>query len=150
MRDKLRALLGLTRAQWGVLIQAWGLLLMADLGLRLLSFRRVQAWAASKPVAHSREIPEEAALEQIRLLQPLVNSAANNHLYPMTCLRRSLVLQRMLARCGIPTALRLGVRKGDGWLKAHAWLEYNGQPIGEAEDLGEKYAGLVGMQEWKG
>jgi len=65
----------------------------------------------------------------------------------MTCLRRSLVLQRMLGRRSIPAELRLGVRKEEGQLKAHAWLEYQGQPVGEAEDLEEKYWGLVGVEE---
>ncbi len=147
MRDKLRALLGLTRAEWGVLLQAWVLLLWVDLGLCLLPFPRLRAWAAPGGLAYSRDIPAEEALAQIRGIQSLVNSAANNHLYPMTCLRRSLVLQRMLRRRGILTELRLGVRKEDGQLQAHAWLEYQGQPVGEAEDLTEKYMGLVGMEE---
>jgi len=147
MRDKLRALLGLTRAEWGVLVQAWVLLLWVDLGLRLLPFPRLRAWAAPGELAHSRKIPDGEALAQIQGIQSLVNSAARNHLYPMTCLRRSLVLQRMLGRRSIPAELRLGVRKEEGQLKAHAWLEYQGQPVGEAEDLEEKYWGLVGVEE---
>ena len=43
-----------------------------------------------------------------------------------TCLTRSLVLQWILARRGIGTELKVGVRnRGDG-LHAHAWLECGG------------------------
>ena len=43
-----------------------------------------------------------------------------------TCLTRSLVLQWILARRGIGTELKVGVRnEGDG-LHAHAWLECGG------------------------
>jgi hypothetical protein len=143
MLHKLGTARKLSRAEWGGFLQAWTLLLAVDLGLRLLPFPRLRAWAAPKSDAYSQNISDEAARAQIRQVRARVAQAARNHLYPMTCLRRSLVLQRMLRRRGIPTELRLGVRKEDGTLQAHAWLEYQGQPVGEAEDLGEKYAGLV-------
>jgi hypothetical protein len=44
------------------------------------------------------------------------------------CLRRSLVLLRMLSRRGIPARLVIAARSGPDFL-AHAWLEYDGQPI---------------------
>ena len=48
-----------------------------------------------------------------------------------TCLTRSLVLQWILARRGIGTELKVGVRnEGDG-LHAHAWLECGGVPVND-------------------
>jgi len=44
------------------------------------------------------------------------------------CLVRSLVLTRLLARRGIPAKLVIGARGGPDFL-AHAWVEYNGDPI---------------------
>ena len=51
-----------------------------------------------------------------------------------TCLTRSLVLQWILARRGIGTELKVGVRnEGDG-LRAHAWLECGGVLVNDTVD----------------
>jgi hypothetical protein len=44
------------------------------------------------------------------------------------CLTRSLVLTRLLARRGIPAKLVIGARTAPEFL-AHAWVEYEGQPV---------------------
>ncbi|MFI5003836.1 MAG: lasso peptide biosynthesis B2 protein [Solirubrobacterales bacterium] len=44
------------------------------------------------------------------------------------CLARSLVLTRLLARRGIPAKLVIGARAAPAFL-AHAWVEYDGQPV---------------------
>ncbi len=44
------------------------------------------------------------------------------------CLRRSLVLLRLLSRRGISARLVIAARSGPDFL-AHAWLEYDGQPV---------------------
>ncbi len=44
------------------------------------------------------------------------------------CLARSLVLTRLLAKRGIPAKLVIGARAAPSFL-AHAWVEYEGQPV---------------------
>lgn len=89
--------------------------------------------------------------EDIRPLQPrtldkltrigyLVNSAARHVLPIGNCLTRSLYLQRLLARRGVPTDLHIGVQLSDGQLLAHAWVEYAGHPLNDAPDVAERYA----------
>jgi hypothetical protein len=39
------------------------------------------------------------------------------------CLRRSLVLFDLWARCGLAPRLHLGVRAREGGVEAHAWIE---------------------------
>ncbi len=54
------------------------------------------------------------------------------------CLNRALAVRGALARRGIRTELRLGVRRprADATLTAHAWIEYRGGVIaGSLEDL---------------
>jgi hypothetical protein len=63
----------------------------------------------------------------------------------MTCLRRSLTMQRLLAQQGIRSELRFGARREKDALQAHAWLEYQGIPIGEPETLDERFTPLVGF-----
>jgi len=56
---------------------------------------------------------------------------ASNGLGIGTCLSRSLALRQLLHNQGVRTQFRIGVDKNGGVFKAHAWLEYNGTPIGE-------------------
>lgn len=119
-------------------MQAWLLLLGIDLGLRWLSFTRLQAWLHR--TANPRQ-PDNPA-EMIRRWRWLVDLAGRNHLYPMTCLRRALALQMLLARRGVQTRLRFGVKKEASGLTAHAWLERDGAPISEPELVTERYAAL--------
>jgi hypothetical protein len=44
------------------------------------------------------------------------------------CLVRSLVLTQLLAKRGIATKLVIGARTGPDFL-AHAWVEYEGEPV---------------------
>ena len=56
------------------------------------------------------------------------------------CLRRSLVLMQLLERRGIPARLVIGARSGPDFL-AHAWVEYEGQPVLSTE--GDSFGRLV-------
>ena len=61
----------------------------------------------------------------------------------MRCLPRSLVLQRLLRLQGISSDLRIGVQHCEAGLVAHAWLDYQGHPVGEPEDIDSRFAPLV-------
>ena len=141
MRAELRTFLAYpSRDRWG-LIQTWWLLLGIDLALRALPFRRVQAWIM--PSHPSRLITDSGqATHEIHQAEEILDCAARHHLYPMTCLRRSLALQWLLSKRGILTELRFGVRRDNGKLQAHAWLEYQCQVIGETSLPEEQYARL--------
>ena len=55
-----------------------------------------------------------------------------------TCLVLAVALRLMLARRGIPAVIRLGVRKVEGGLSAHAWLLVGGEAVlgaGEASSF---------------
>jgi hypothetical protein len=49
-------------------------------------------------------------------------------------------LQHLLRRAGEASELRLGVRKVDGRLDAHAWIEHQGAALMEAGDVRERFA----------
>ena len=61
----------------------------------------------------------------------------------ITCLRRSLTLQRELHRSGIHAALALGVRRRDGGVEAHAWIEVGGEVVNDAAELVATYLPLA-------
>jgi hypothetical protein len=140
IRRKLRAARTLSATERWTLCQAWALLLAVDVGLRTLPFPQVQRAIAGVQPSMSGESGQTQAT--IQRLQRLVSVAARNHLYPMTCLRRSLALQWLLRRRGIVTQLRLGVQKEERDLNAHAWLEYAGHPIAESPEALARFASL--------
>jgi hypothetical protein len=55
---------------------------------------------------------------------------------------QSLVLSGLLARRGIDSRLVLAVRPGESFA-AHAWVEYDGQPLLEPAD--DRFGRLVEM-----
>lgn len=140
MKTKLIALHSFSAQDWQLFIQAWWLLLIIDIALRTQPFQRVQDWSESYP--RMRVISKEQAEAVIRRTSDFVDRAARRHLYPMTCLRRSLALYWLLSRQGVIPDLRFGVRRDQSELHAHAWLEYEGQPIGEKDVPTSQYVPL--------
>ena len=132
MKAELRAFRALSREDRGSLARAWVYLLLADLALRILPVRRVGALLrllGGRPGRGRRtEIPADR-------LAHLVGIAGRHHLHPMTCLPRSLALQALLRRYGIEAELRIGVRREAGEMRAHAWIEHAGRPVGEPADI---------------
>lgn len=136
----------LRRPSWVDFLGAWALLLLVDLGLRVLPFQRLQAWLGLRKPPAVPALPPEQARDLAVQLHRQVARAARHHLYPMTCLRRSLVLQSLLAQRNIVADLRFGVSKQGAQLQAHAWLEVAGQAIGEPEALTGKFLSLTGWR----
>jgi hypothetical protein len=141
MRHKLRTARTLSAADWQLFAQAWWLLLVIDLGLRALPFKTVQARLAEYAAPPSAPAADPPGIIQQSVTA--VERAARNHFYQMTCLRRALTLQVLLARRGVAAELRIGVKKIDGALQAHAWLEFRGEPINEAEAIEKHFAPLA-------
>ncbi len=141
MKANIRTALSLPSRDWLTLTRAWFLLLLVDLGLRVLPFRRVQRACMQKNV---RQAPRPDAVEStISTTDRLVNMAARHHLYSMSCLRRALVLLCLLRREGIAAELQIGVRKEHGGLAAHAWAEHAGRPIGQPWNVALYYFPLL-------
>ena len=100
------------------------------------SARAVKSAGSAETVAPSSAPP----LDELIRIGSLVNSAAHHVLPAGNCLTRSLYLQWLLRRRGVPTDLRIGVQLSDGQLPAHAWVEYVGHPLNDAPDVAERYA----------
>ena len=136
MLKALKQFLTLTAAEKRVFLRAWALLWVVDLGLRLVSLAKLHAWLG-------RGLPPEQALENPHQLAwdtwRLVDAAARHHLVKMSCLRRTLVLQRLLAAQGGKVMLAdlnkaAGEALADGtyyWRVKH--IDFRGSGIGSRE-----------------
>ena len=145
LRQRVRTASDLSFGDWLTLIQAWVLSLAIDLGLRWLPFRKVRGFVenAARPADRRRETEPTEAIERTAWL---VQIAGRHHLYPMGCLRRTLALQWLLSRSGICADLRIGVERSEAGLVAHAWLEYQGQPIGQLEGIEGHFLPLAAVE----
>jgi len=85
-------------------------------------------------------LPEAEAASAVQLVCRMVLAADRHSLLRSTCLERSLVLWWLLARKGITTQLRIGTRKSEEKFEAHAWVERNGEAIGEPPGTHLHYA----------
>jgi hypothetical protein len=59
------------------------------------------------------------------------------------CLVRSATTQLLLARRGVTTVLRIGVRRDDEGLDAHAWLERDGVILNDTPENCARYAAFA-------
>ena len=131
----------LSPGERAVLVQAWGLFLLVELALRILPFTRLLT--LSKKVFLNRK--GEAALglvPSVSRLAWLVEVAGRYTPVTATCLKKALVLSWLLGRKGTQTEVRIGVAREEGRLKAHAWLDYDGQVIFGHQEF-ERYETLV-------
>lgn len=80
----------------------------------------------------------------IRRIVTLVETAARYHPANTSCLRRALMIRRLLADRGISTQLVLGARRReDQTIGFHAWLNYNGEPVTDASDVACRFSILT-------
>jgi hypothetical protein len=70
----------------------------------------------------------------------MVRAAARYGIGQPNCLKVSLALWWLLARQGIASDLRVGVRKDGEKLEAHAWVECGGVALNEPESPHQHFA----------
>lgn len=98
--------------------------------MRLFPFRWVERRLGLVSRRRSRPIDPEV----VSCCVWAAGAASRHHLWPMRCLARSLSLRRLLGKRGVEGVLRIGVARDGDRLLAHAWIEWEGRPLGEAEE----------------
>ena len=81
-------------------------------------------------------------IEQARQASRAVAIAARYGPYRANCLKRSLVLLRVLRRRGVICELKLGAHLEGGDLSAHAWVQHDGIVLNDDQDIGDRFAML--------
>lgn len=127
----------LTLLDWLTLMEAWWMLLLFHLALFLMSYERliISTHAKSETNPYSTN-----ALIIAQNVQRLVGLASRLHFIQMTCLVKSLTLKKMLSKRNISVQIKIGAQKIQNIMYAHAWVEVNSRPIGEADDVAKKFS----------
>ena len=125
MRGKLAIFGRLSWFERRLFVESLVLLPAAELALRFVPLRRLRA-VNDRPRSFRREPADRARAERIA---HMVAAAAEYGLYRASCLPQSFVLQYMLRRDGMRGELRYGVRKANGSVAAHCWVEVDGAPL---------------------
>ena len=133
--------LRLSLVEQSLFFRATALLTIVGIGLRLVSFRRIEFLLGSADLAVGKALSLADAAKQARRTARIVAFASRNGPYRANCLPTSLVLRRYLLRQGIQANLRVGVRKAvDGSLEAHAWVEHADEPLINRADICHYFA----------
>jgi hypothetical protein len=135
LRRAWRRVRALSWGQRGQLMQAWLLLALVGMGLRLFGLRRVRTVLRLASAGDTGRDDLPAAQAVARIVQ---YAAAGSPGRP-SCLTRSLVLCWMLRRRGLGAHLRIGVARPGGRFAAHAWVEHAGLPLTESQPSGTCY-----------
>jgi hypothetical protein len=116
---------------------AWLVRTMVE--LRLFGFARVSRGAA--PLGQAD--PKQLAVG--RRYARYLELVSRPRFMRAHCLQRSLALQRWLRARGWASELRIGVRRHEGTIKAHAWIEMDGFVINDDARSVRAFTALSGL-----
>jgi Transglutaminase-like superfamily len=131
--NQVRRFWNLSTGERRLLFAAVVTLAACQLALRIFKFQRLQLWAG-RVVTGSGAGSVEATTWAVH--------AAARRMPWVTCLARALALQRLLARRGHVSELRVGVAKAGQDFSAHAWLVRGDRVLIGDKDLG-RYTALA-------
>ena len=143
MWERLQRFRALAPEVRGIFIRAAVLLPVISLSLRIRGFR------ATQQSLQNLSIPSRAGKylregvthgERVKMAVRMVNAAARYWWGRSTCLEKSLALWWLLHQQGTASSVRIGARKAEGKLEAHAWVEREGVALNEAHEEHRHYA----------
>ncbi|MBA0087776.1 MAG: lasso peptide biosynthesis B2 protein [Acidobacteria bacterium Pan2503] len=136
----MRRFSALGRPAQALFLRALVTLPLVSLSLRLRGFHPTRT-TLKRRLAHSlAQEDSESVDKQAALAARMVHAADRHGLVHPSCLAKSLTLWWLLGRQGITSRLRIGIRKENGELQAHAWVERKGTALDEPEELDRHYA----------
>lgn len=137
MLESLRRFSALERPAQALFLRAVVMLPLVSVSLRLRGFRSTQS-SLQKSLSHRMD--DDLAKKQAVLTAHMVHAADRHGLVHPSCLAKSLTLWWLLGRQGIASRLRIGIRKENKKLEAHAWVERNGIALNEPEEHHRHYS----------
>ena len=134
--NALRTLVRLKQDDRALFFRALLFVAIARIGLSFFSFQHIQRLGKMRRTAIN---PDGRSIS--RFVWAI--DAASRRIPAASCLTQSLALQHLLARSGHNSQVCIGVTKEPGvGFKAHAWVEYKGQPLLSSAAQVERYVSL--------
>ena len=148
LRKRVKQLTNLTYKEWQILLLSLVTLPIVGLALNIKNYQ----WTSSKLKRSVASIapsilPLDIQAEESQIVARMVFIAANHGLYRANCLKKSLVIWWLLARAGIPTDLKIGIRKADEVFAAHSWVEAFGTVLVDHPDVNQTYQPITGISD---
>ena len=148
MISKWRKFRNLSTAERRILIRAVALLPLVSIACTFLGFRRVQSiFFKQRKTRHVDAVLNQGTAITAKRIGQLTDAGCRFPLYRFRCLVRSIVLCHLLASQGFEAQLEFGVRKDGKKIRAHAWVEIDGDPLGESANLYSAYTPLLDPTE---
>lgn len=139
----LRTLVKLPPAERALVLRTLLLVAAIRVALWIISFQRLQHLTASwrrLPFAVSPEMPVGRLVWAVR--------AASRRIPAASCLTQSLALHCLLSRAGHRSQIRIGAAKdSEAGFTAHAWVEYEGQPLLSGPEEVAPYVDLLTVED---
>lgn len=104
--------------------------------IRLFGFKKTMRILEPFSKSNNSMKSQPVNIEQYHKLSVLTYKTGK---YLMNCLAVCVSYWVLLRRRGVVTELKFGMTLQDNKLKAHSWLEYNGQPFTDKSDINIKY-----------
>ena len=140
MWKRFRRFSALERPAQELFLRAIVLLPLVALSLRWRGFRATQA-ALQKLLSNACPEHDPALVSKdASVTAHMVNAAERHGLVHPSCLAKSMTLWWLLAQQGIPSHLRIGIRKEKEKIEAHAWVEREGTALNEPDERHHHYA----------
>jgi len=137
LRHKFLQFYRLSSSERRLLLRIGVVVPLIEVCLRTFGFKRVVRWLRRFAVTKELVGNPAADIERHRRLLFLFHQQAP---FAGRCLAGALALWCLLQRLGIETELRFGVRKQEGQLLAHAWIEYGALPLTLDSEVPQYYA----------
>jgi hypothetical protein len=140
MWERLRRFSALERPAQELFLRAIVLLPLVAMSLRWRGFRATQAALQRFLSIANQESNTALVSKDAAVAVHMVNVADRHGLVHPSCLAKSLTLWWLLVRQGIPSRLRIGIRKEKERFEAHAWVERDGTALNEPDEHHHHYA----------
>jgi hypothetical protein len=101
--------------------------------LRVCGVVRTRRWLELSSGNASTQVANSDELESAERLAKLTDIAGRRGALTATCLRQSLVIYWLLRRRGFAPELKIGVRREQAAIDAHAWVELQGVALGQSD-----------------
>jgi transglutaminase superfamily protein len=140
MLENLRRFSALDRSAQRLFLRALMILPLVSLSLRLRGFQPTRSTLQKTLSPSIVPMGADSAGPRASLTSHMVQAADRHGLVHPSCLAKSLTLWWLLGEQGITSRLRIGIRKENGKLEAHAWVEREGVALNEPEEQHRHYA----------